>query len=327
MGGDFAPDEIIRGAKDASGRDLRVLLVGPEDLIRDRLDALGHINGNIEVRHASEVIEMQDHPVKAWKEKPDSSIRRCVELAASGEAQGCLTMGNTGAMMVSSLRTFERLPGVKRPGLAVPIPTVTGGNSVLLDAGSSVDCDAEDLFNFALLGSIFYQQVYGVERPRVGLVNVGEEPVKGSLVLKKAHRMLSEDSHINFKGNCEGGDVLSGDFDVVVADGLVGNVMLKLGEGVAKLIGSSIKKEILSDPLGILGGLLLRGAFRRFRKKFDWSEYGGSVMLGVNAITVIGHGKSQANAVKNAVRLAAEMDQTGCVTKIENCLKEIRKGE
>jgi glycerol-3-phosphate acyltransferase PlsX len=294
LGGDQAPDEVILGALAAAADGIEVTLYGPAGL-----DAQG-----LTLVETTEVIEMAEKPAEAVRAKPDSSLVACVRAVADGTADAAVSAGNTGAMLAAGLLHLRRLPGVLRPAIAVPLPAHRGP-SVLVDAGANADARPEHLFQFAHMGSIFSEEILDVRRPEVRLLSIGEEDEKGNQLTIEAHRLLRQDASLNFAGNAESRDLLRGVADVLVTDGFTGNIVLKLLEGtIGELLGE-LREEISSTASGKLGGLLIRPAARRMRKRLDPDTYGGAYLLGLRGLAVIAHGNSGRQAVANAIRLAA----------------------
>jgi glycerol-3-phosphate acyltransferase PlsX len=252
--------------------------------------------------HASQVIEMEDEPASAAKSKKDSSMVVGMDLVKRGEAEAFFSAGNSGGVMAVALFRLGRIPGIRRPALSTVYPTKKG-SCLVLDIGANTDCKPEWLLQFGIMGSVYAEKVLGIKRPRVGIVSNGEEEGKGSILVKEAYKLLKA-SHLNFIGNVEGTDIPPGLADVVVTDGLTGNVIIKLSEGLSKFLTSIIEKEIRSSPLTTLGGLLARPAFRRVRRILDDSAIGGAPLLGVNGVVIVGHGHSNAKAIKNGMGVA-----------------------
>jgi glycerol-3-phosphate acyltransferase PlsX len=262
---------------------------------------------------------MNEHPARAVRLKPRSSVVAACQMVASGEADAVVSLGNTGATMAASLLRIQRIKGVERPAIAIPMPT-TRGVSLVLDAGANVECRPSHLLQFALMGAIYYSSLTGTPFPTVGLLNVGEEPEKGSDLVVEAHRLLAS-SDLNFIGNVEGRDIPFGKADVVVCDGFVGNVVLKLAEGIGAALFDMIKEEVGRSPLLKLAAGLAKPAFVNVKRRMDDSEYGGAPLLGVNGVTIIGHGHSNAKAVYNALRAAARMHRDGVVDAIAQSIQ------
>jgi len=311
MGGDYAPREILSGAKEAlrENSNLFLYLVGPEEVLKgfpsDR---------RVEKVPAPEWVGMEEAPAEALRKKPRASIRVALELVKEGRAQAVVSAGNSGATFGAALLTLGRLPGVLRPAIATVLPTLKNP-AVLIDAGANVDCKPVHLFQFALMGALFSEKILGIRRPRVGLLSIGEEGGKGNFLVKRAHALLSE-SPLNFVGNVEGRHIYSGEAEVIVGDGFVGNICLKVSEGVAEALTVMLRREVRRDPLAILGFSLARRALSRFRRRVDWREYGGAPLLGVNGVVIIGHGRSDSRAVKNALLTAYRFVETGLVEKL-----------
>ena len=308
MGGDLFPKPEVEGALQAAKSfEVRVILVGREEVIRKELDRhAGWQSLPIEIRHASEQITMEDSAGKAVRSKKDSSIRIASRLVRTGEAQGVVSAGNTGAVMATAKMTQGMLPGVDRPALASAFPTLNGKAAVMLDVGANVDCTPHMLVQFAVMGEAYYRIIFRTERPRVGILSIGEEEHKGNALTHDVYPLLKDLKHINFVGNVEGRDLYTGAADVIVCDGFVGNVALKVSEGLVEVIGKLLKQSLRASITRKVGAYLARGAFNDFKKRVDYSEYGGAPLLGLNGICVICHGRSNAKAIKNAIRVAKE---------------------
>lgn len=307
MGGDFAPAAIVAGAVEAA-RKIKGLsalyLVGDEAAIRRELADKGPIPELLQIRHASQVVEMGESPATAIRRKKDSSINRAVDMVKEGEADAVFSAGSTGAAVAASTLKLRTLEGVMRPAIATVIPTPTRP-FVLLDAGATPDCEPMMLAQFAAMGSVYSREILGVAKPRVGLLSIGEEDTKGNEITKEAFRIL-ERSPLNFCGNVESSDIFNGEVDVVVCDGFVGNIVLKTSESVARTIARWLRQECRRTPVRILGALLARGAFSTIRRRSDPAQYGGAPLLGVRGTCIIGHGASNATAVFNGIRVATE---------------------
>jgi phosphate acyltransferase len=293
MGGDRGPEEVIAGALDARTDHVVPVLIGPPDL-----DAQG-----LELIEARDVIAMDEKPTEAVRAKPDSSLVTACRAVREGKAQAVVSAGNTGAMLAACLLEIRRLPGVRRPAIAVTIPSRSGA-SVLLDSGANADARPEDLLQFAHMGAVFAQEILGVRNPEIRLLSIGEEAEKGNQLTLEAHDLLAA-SDLNFTGNTEGRDLLRGGADVVVTDGFTGNVALKLLEGTIGNLLEAIREEITATTRGKLGGVLIRPAMRRLRTRLDPDTYGGAYLLGLRGLAVIAHGNSSRRAITNAIRLAA----------------------
>jgi glycerol-3-phosphate acyltransferase PlsX len=320
MGGDRAPEVVVAGALLAA-RELgtRILLVGPRRQLEDRLgkDAA---RLPIEVVDATQVVEMDEHPANAVRQKPDSSMVVGVRLVREGRAQAFVSAGNTGAVMAAGLFELRRIRGVDRPALAAVFPTRKGG-TLVIDIGANADSKPEYLAQFALMGSIYMERVFGVGRPKVGLLSNGEEATKGSSLVQAAHGLIAA-LPIEFVGNVEGKEIPAGTVDVVVCDGFVGNVVLKLAEGLAGMITGLIREEIKSSLVSKLFAVGVLPAFQRVRARLDYAEYGGAPLLGLNGICIVAHGRSNAVAIKNAVRVAAQAVRNDVVGTIARGLDE-----
>src|SRR5215831_11605860 len=324
MGSDRAPKPEIEGAIHAARHSgTRVLLVGQQEQIKAELDRhRGSSRLPIDVIHASQVITMDDKAVQAVRAKRDSSIRVGIRLVREGKADGFVTAGNTGAAMATAKIVLGALPGVDRPALAAVFPTALGTGAMLLDVGANVDCKPHNLEQFAVMGEIYFRSIFGTRRPSVGLLSIGEEETKGNELTREAFQLLRR-LPLNFVGNVEGRDLYNGEVDVIVTDGFVGNVALKTSEGVANLVRSALKEALKATITRQVGYLLSRSAFSDFKKRLDHTEYGGAPLLGVRGVCIITHGSSNANAMKNAVRVAAELASTGVNEKIEKGLAAI----
>jgi phosphate acyltransferase len=317
MGGDHAPRAEVEGAILAA-RELgvRVLLVGVEETVRQEIARHKLRDLPIEVVNATEVITMTDSPSHAFRRKKESSLHVAARLVRDGKADALVSAGNTGAVMTVARFVLGTLPSVDRPALAAAFPNMKEKVSIILDVGANVDSKPEQIEQFAVMGEIYYRTIWGVKRPRVALLSIGEEEMKGNELTREAAALLKLTS-LNFTGNVEGRDVFRGNVEVVVCDGFIGNIALKISEGVVEHIGGMLKKAIKSSLTSQLGYALSKRAFDAFRKRTDYSEYGGAPLLGVKGITVIGHGRSNPNAVKNAIRVAAELCRARVNEKIE----------
>jgi phosphate acyltransferase len=323
MGSDRAPKPEIEGAIQAARQyGVRVLLVGPEPIVKAELDrhrAAAHLP--IEIVHASEYITMEDK-VEAIRAKRDNSMRVGLRLVREGRAAGFVTAGNTGAAMATAKIVLGAVPGVDRPALAAVFPTAPGNPAMLLDVGANVDCTAQNLEQFAVMGDVYFRAIFG-KRARVGLLSIGEEETKGNELTREAFQRLKQ-LRLNFVGNVEGRDLYNGQVDVIVADGFVGNVALKISEGVANLVRTALKESLKATITRQVGALLSRSAFTDFKKRLDHTEYGGAPLLGVKGVCIITHGSSNANAMKNAIRVAAEFSQSEINQSIERGLAALQ---
>jgi phosphate acyltransferase len=308
MGGDHFPRPEVEGALQAArALDVRVILVGRQDVIRKELDRhAGWEQLPIEIRHATEQITMEESAGKALRSKKDSSIRVASRLVRDGIAQGVVSAGNTGAVMATAKMVQGMLPGVDRPALASAFPTLTGRAAVMLDVGANVDCTPKMLAQFAVMGNAYSRVIFRTARPRVGLLSIGEEEHKGNTLTHEAYPLLKSLENLHFIGNVEGRDVYMGSVDVIVCDGFVGNVALKVSEGLVEVIRQLLKQSLKASITRQVGAYLARGAFNEFKKRVDYSEYGGAPLLGLNGICIICHGRSSAKAIRNAIRIAKE---------------------
>jgi phosphate acyltransferase len=307
MGGDNAPQAIVAGAVQAA-RDygIGIILVGIEQSVWQELAR--HPQAKtlpIEVRNAAEVVDMHDSPSTAFRRKKNSSIRVANELVKSGEAAAVFSAGHTGASMATSLFVLGPVEGVERPAIATFMPTIKG-TTIILDVGANVDCKPNHLMQFAVMGDVYAKYLLKISSPRVGLLSIGEEETKGNELTKEAFKLLTGTS-LNFIGNVEGRDVMNGKADVIVCDGFIGNVVLKVSEAVAETIGLFLREDIGNSPIRKLGYLLMRPAFQSLKRRVDYAEYGGAPLVGINGISIISHGRSSDRAVKNALRVAAEL--------------------
>src|SRR6478609_3596530 len=325
MGSDRSPRPEIEGAIQAARQlGTRVLLIGQEDHIRRELGRHRWISQlPIEVVHASEVITMEDKAAQAVRSKRQSSIHVGLRLVREGRAAGFVTAGNTGAAMAAAKMILGALPGVDRPALAAVFPTAIRTGAMLLDVGANVDCDAHNLEQFALMGEIYFRSIFGTKRPKVGLLSIGEEETKGNLLTREAFQLLKQ-LPLNFVGNVEGRDLYNGNVDVIVADGFVGNVALKISEGVVNLVRAALKEALQATVTRQVGYLLSRSAFTDFKKRLDHTEYGGAPLLGLKGVSIITHGSSNANAIKNAIRVASEFAENRVNDEIEKGIAALR---
>jgi glycerol-3-phosphate acyltransferase PlsX len=326
MGGDHAPQVPVEGAIVAARRlDASLLLVGREDVLRAELDRYPGIDGlDIEVRHAPDVVGMAEPPTSALRRKPLSSIRVAAEAVARGEAAALFSAGNTGAAVVAAHAAFGMLPDVDRPALAATIPTRTGA-AALLDSGATVDCRPHHLLQFATMGRVFARVALGIPEPRIGLLSVGEEDTKGNDLTREAHRLL-RGSPLNFVGNVDAGAVYSGQADVIVCDGFTGNVALKVSEGLVDTVEGMLEEELSRTFSARFGLLLSRRAFRRFRRRVDYSEYGGAPLLGVSGLCVVGHGRSSAKAVRSGIATAHRFARVAFVDRVRAEIASLAAG-
>jgi glycerol-3-phosphate acyltransferase PlsX len=304
MGGDRGPAEIVAGAADAASDTVQPVIVGPVGL-----DTQG-----LELIEAPDVIAMDEKPTEAVRAKPNSSLVVACRAVSEGKADAVVSAGNTGAMLAACLLELRRIPGVRRPAIAVTIPA-RRGPSVLLDSGANADARPEDLVQFAHMGAVFAEEILGIRNPEIRLLSIGEEAEKGNQLTLEAHQLLAA-TDLNFAGNAEGRDLLKGAADVVVTDGFTGNVALKVTEGTIQDLLEALREEITATIAGKLGGLLIRPAARRLRERLDPDTYGGAYLLGLRGLAVIAHGNSSRRAVTNAIRLAARGVENNVVLRL-----------
>jgi glycerol-3-phosphate acyltransferase PlsX len=319
FGSDNAPYPEIEGAVMAIIEDVceKIFLVGDSDTLKKELDKYIYPKDRIEIVHASQIISMDDDASTAARTKQDSSMVQALTLHKDGIADATLSVGNTGAVMAASLFTLGRIKNVLRPAIALSFPTISG-QEIILDVGANVDCEAEYLDQFAVIGSLYARFLLKSENPRVALLNIGEEDKKGNELTKKAYGLLSKNTSINFVGNIEGKDLLKGIVEVVVCDGFVGNVMLKTVEGVAIAIFGMMREQIKKDWIAKIGAMLSFPVFRYIKKKLDHSEHGGALLVGLNGISVVGHGRSNAVAIKNAIKFTNSIAESDLINQFRN---------
>lgn len=328
MGGDFAPEQIVHGAVKAALANkgiTKLFLVGDEASIQKELDKQSSLPPSIEIRHASEVIEMDESPAKSLRSKKDSSIGRSIELVKTGEADAVFSAGNTGAVTAAATLKLRTLEGIDRPAIATVMPS-DRGHCIMCDAGANTDCSPEMIKQFGIMASVYAQKILKVANPRVGILSIGEEDAKGNAQTKEAFELLKK-TNLNFIGNVEGRDIFAGNVDVVACDGFVGNVVLKTSEGVAKLMNDWIKKAITRNPLRVLAALCLKRAFKEVKAKADPEAHGGAPLLGANGICIIGHGSSSARAVQNGIRVACEEIESKLNESIIESVRENKLAE
>lgn len=305
MGGDHGPKVVVPAALDILNRNpsLRLILVGDEALLRSKIDGSAHLGDRLSIHHASELVEMHDSPSKALRNKKDSSMRVSINLVKEGVAGACVSAGNTGALMAIAKFVLKTIPGIDRPAIIGVVPSLHGHTHVL-DLGANVDCSAEHLRQFAIMGYELVKAVENLPNPKVGLLNIGEEEIKGNDQVKQAIKLIA-DSHINFIGYVEGNDIYTGDVDVVVTDGFIGNVALKSSEGVAKLISVALKQAFSENMLAKAAGLVALPVLKSFRKRFDPRQYNGASLVGLRGIVVKSHGNADRTAFAKAIEMAA----------------------
>src|SRR5512136_1006630 len=323
MGSDNSPFSEVEGAVQAAkAYGVNVILVGKESLLTPLLKEAGGAGlSSVEIRNATQVIAMDEPPTAALRRKRDSSIRVAADLVREKAASGLVSAGNTGAVMAISKMVFGSVPGVDRPALATVLPTLTG-HAVLLDVGANVACKPHHLVQFAVMGDLFSRKIIGVKNPRVGLLSVGEEESKGNDLTKEVYKALKQ-TRLNFLGNVEGRDIYNGRADVIVCDGFTGNVALKTSEGLIEEVLKLLKDELSRNLQAKLGALLSQQSFKRLKKRLDYSEYGGAPLIGLRGVSIICHGRSSSNAIKNAIRVAKEFAENQVNSKLEAELSQI----
>lgn len=327
MGGDYAPQEIVQGALQVLQADpeLHIILVGRETAIRQYLPE-SYDRDRLTIHHCEEVITMDEHPAQAYRRKKDASITVAARLVKEKEGDAFISAGSTGAQLAASLFGLGRIKGVERPAIATVIPGAEKPK-LLLDAGANADCKPENLVQFALMGSIYAEEIIGVANPAVGLVSNGTEETKGSELVLTVHEILKKNPHLNFLGNVEGREILQGSADVLVCDGFVGNVILKVLEGTAGTLFSLIKEELKRNIRTKAGALLLAPGFKGIKARLDYAEHGGAPLLGVNGISIICHGSSKAYAIQNAIIAAKRCVQKGVVDKLTERMEKLMGAE
>ena len=319
MGGDHAPRVVVEGAVNAAGEyGIEVILVGRQDLLEKELTKHKPVPSCLTVRHASEVVDMAEPAAVTVRKKRNSSIVVAAELVKKNEADAVVSAGHTGAAVVATTLTLGLLEGIERPGIAIAYPTLNG-HSVIIDIGANIDAKPEHLLQYAVMGSTYASLILHKKEPRVGLLNIGEEESKGPDFMKETHKLI-EESRLNFVGNIEGRDIFSGKIDVVVCDGFVGNIVLKVTESLAESTNILLRRELMSSVLSKMGALLIKPTLSRLKKRLDYTEFGGAPLLGVNGSCIICHGGSSAKAIKNAIRVAGEFVTSQLNEKIQTIL-------
>jgi len=306
MGGELGPEEMVAGAIQAvEESDLEVVLIGDEVILNRILQGRSFPDSRLHVIHASQTVSMDESPFEAIRKKKDSSIGKAFDHVKNGAADAVVSAGNSGATMASAIRSLGRLENISRPGIASIFPTLKKP-LVMMDVGANVDCRPQHLFQFGVMGAAFSDNLFRIKRPSIGLLSIGEEGGKGNVLVKSAHELFRKSS-LNFIGNVEGRDIFQGDVDVIVCDGFVGNVCLKVSEGLAEAIIAMLRTEMSKSFMAKMGFLLAKNAFRNFGKRVDYAEYGGAPLLGINGTGIVCHGRSNAKAIKNAIKVAGEM--------------------
>jgi glycerol-3-phosphate acyltransferase PlsX len=323
-GSDNAPLPEIEGAVKAIHENLceLVYLVGQEEVIRKELGKFFYNEKRIIIVDARQIIRMDDAAALSVKAKPDSSLVKTIELHKKGEADAVVSAGNTGAVMAASLFLLGRIKNVHRPAIALNLPTQLN-QEIILDVGANVDCEPEHLVHFALLGSLYAKHMLGVDNPRVSLLNIGEEDIKGSRLIKTTYSLLMQEKGLNFIGNIEGKDLLKGITDVVVCDGFVGNIILKTIEGAIISIFDIMKEQFKQDWIAKIGAVLSYPVYSYLKKKLDHTEYGGALLVGLNGLPIVCHGRSNGKAIMNAIKFASKISQSGFVHNVQQHFKEV----
>lgn len=324
MGGDFSPQAVVEGCIEAVNElDVDIVITGPKDEINKCLTKGKYKQGKITVLDASEVISTNEAPVMALRKKKDSSLVKALNLVKDGTADAIISAGSTGALMAGATLIVGRIKGIDRVALAPMLPGVNG-SFMLIDSGANVDCKSEYLLQFALMGKVYFENVLNIENPTIGLINIGTEEEKGNELTKSVHKMLKQ-TDFNFVGNVEPRDVSNGNVNILICDGFIGNTILKMYEGVALNIFDLLKKETMASTKYKIGGLLLKPVFKKLKKRFDYSEYGGSAFLGSKGICIKAHGSSDAKAFKNSVNVAFNCFQNNIINKISTEIERTNK--
>jgi glycerol-3-phosphate acyltransferase PlsX len=335
MGGDRAPAVVIEGVIDyirENSRDenCKIVLVGKEKEIHKELKKFKNFPGNrLEIVDALEEISMKEHFLSYWRRREETSIKKAIDMVKNKKAMAMVSAGNTGAVMSLAKTVLGSMKNIDRPALAIMLPTLKG-NSLLVDVGANIDSKPHNLVEFAMMGKVYLENIFGIRNPRIALMNIGEEEAKGNELTKTTHNLLKQ-LDINFIGNVEGRDVYIGEADLIVTDGFTGNVTLKVSEGVVEAMLSMLKREIMSNIFSKVGFFFLKKSLKRIKKKLDYAEYGGALLLGVNGIVIIGHGRSNAKAIKNAISLSYKfvsekvLDKISLeISRMQESLKELK---
>ena len=305
MGGDDAPRSVVAGAIEAAREhDFRIVIVGDQNLLQSELEKHKNVPKSISVHHAGSFVRMDESAAISIRKKRDASVAVCADLIKDGVVDAMVTAGHTGAAVVACTLKLRLLEGIERPGIGILFPTL-GTPTLLLDVGANIDVKPSHLLQYAHMGDVYFRYIMRKNRPSVGVLNIGEEESKGTEILKEAHQLLTKSS-LNFIGNVEGRDIFNGKVDIVVCDGFVGNVVLKVAESIADVIGKLLKQKLKESPVTQLGALLAKPAFNALKKEIDYAEQGGAPLLGVNGTCIICHGSSNARAIKNAIRVCGE---------------------
>ena len=322
MGGDYAPQAVVKGAVEAAREfSVDIILVGQEDKIRGELKKFGDVPSGIEIKHASQVIEMYEPAALSIRRKRDSSIVSGMGLLEKNNAAAFFSAGNTGAVVCAASLTLGMLPGIERPGIGLIIPTLKDF-AMMIDVGANIDAKPLHLLQYGIMAKAYIEYILQRKDPKIGLLNIGEEQTKGTDFVKETYALL-EKSHLNFIGNVEAKDIFSGKVDVVICDGFVGNIALKVTEGVAETITEFLRRELMGSMITKIATLFLIRSLKRFKKGLDYSEYGGAPLLGVNGVVIIGHGRSSSKAIKNAIHAAKKEVEKGVNNHIIDSVKKI----
>ncbi|MCX7913288.1 MAG: phosphate acyltransferase PlsX [Thermodesulfovibrionales bacterium] len=324
MGGDFAPEMPVAGAIEAvSEYGVDIILVGNRDQILEHLKNRRYPENKISIIHASEVVLMDETPSIAIRKKKDSSIRKVIDLVRNKEADACVSAGHSGVMMATSLLLLGKLPNVDRPAIITAMPSLTGF-FYMIDVGANVDCKPKNLVQFAYMGDAYFKAIFSGQVPKIALLSIGEEDTKGNELTKEAFKLLKK-TDLNFIGNIEGKDIFSSAADLIVCDGFIGNIVLKVSEGLAETIMKLLRRELASKQVGKLGYLMIKSALKDFKRKTDYSEYGGAPLLGINGTSIVCHGRSTSIAIKNAIKVAIDIAQQRVHEKIAESLSKYEK--
>ena len=326
MGGDNAPQEIVAGAiRAAAELDVDILLVGDQEAIEAEIAKHGYNKDNIEIVPAEGVITMKEEAMVGVRRKPNASINVSMKLVKEGKAEAVVSAGHSGAAMAAALLGLGRIKGIDRPAIGAVFPTLSNESVIVLDVGANVDCKPKYLEQFAVMGTVYSKYVLGIEEPTVGLVNIGEESSKGNELAKESYKLLDKNSDISFVGNAEGRDILSGDFNVIVCDGFVGNILLKFAEAVGSVMLQIVKEELPLGVRGKIGSSILKPNLKKIKQRIDHAEHGGALLLGVDGVCIISHGSSQAPSIFNAIRIAKEAVDHDVSTRIRDFQKGKKK--
>lgn len=325
MGGDYAPKVVVEGAVEAVKElNCQIALIGVEERIKEELNKIKYYSDSIEIIHAPEVIQMNEPAALSIRKKRDSSISRGIELIRLRKADAFSSAGNTGAVVCAATLGLGMLSGVERPGIAIIIPTLKRNPTLVIDVGANIDAKPVHLLQYAAMADVYYRHIFKYDKPSIGLLNIGEEEVKGTDFVKESFQLLA-DSHLNFQGNVEGKDIFKGKTEIVICDGFVGNIALKVSEGVAEACAELLKRELTNSLMAKIGLFFIYNAMRRFKKNLDYSEYGGAPLLGVNGVVIIGHGRSSAKAVKNAIKVAVKEVESNVNQKMIESVRNVTR--